>query len=1527
MDSEPKLSKLFLTIDTITALFPLGLTETSDNNSNVEQTMDHPELSFSDPNLGEDSIFQEMPGSFSNYAHSTSRRKGSVNIAEPKRPSSKHSHVEQSPFQAKKEASATVSVEVGSVVAHIDLSLGRIMFQMIDRTLKALSTMDGASKDSATSEAVSTPPTPNSSQPSISISVKRFGVAWLEQLMTESVVGASPPRSTLDASPRDAIIRINLAMVQLASQTRAEEMRTRLHIEKFALSSVDQNMLSFESPRPRSRRSVGTSDPLKNDIEIDYQESKDRRITVVTRPVKVSLDIQSLDDALGSFGGFSGILELGNSISSANTAHSPAVSVAPARARGVHFGDTLPPVAPPEPSKMPKIHVQFGEVAFVLKGKSCALQLQTTSVRVAVRESNVRLKIAEIQLSGPYVDGSSMGPPLLIDVKGTTINFLFTPEEVDLTKLISMITPSKDPYENDEDILIDTLLRQRRKGSVLRAEVTSVDVRISDLEQVKTFEALGAELAKLSKVTKYLPDDDRPGILTLATAQQVEVSLTVNEKFGDLSLSLQNASLAHVGVPSLLAVELGKTTLRRGEELLLHEVATLRPQDQLPMVMVRIVGDEMEPVIKAKLFNVCVEYHVSTVMAALGLSDDGTADDIALGLAASVATITGSSSPKSLSRQSSQSSSSSVHSSKPLHVDLLLRSCGLGLNPRKIPAKALFIMSDAHFSGKTSKKDTFAMAVELRKASLHAIDDIGRIGQQEVPSSLAGLSSLAQRQLRELQEYGYVSLSSISAAEVQINIVSDGKEQAMGVEFKNELFVLESCADSTQTLIAILNGLQPPTPPSTAEKYRTVVPYEQMMESLHVDELMHEEITAEENFMDNADLVSDEVPTNLDFVGSFYGQELPTEEDLGDSMLGEDDLGALASPPAVKQRGGQPLLESFQEQYEVGEEEGFDFSEDHFRESDSHQEGKARKWDSDKGQYHLTNEFKTTHAPLKIRVRNVNIVWNLYDGYDWPRTRGVITQAVEDVEARAEERRQRGRDEEEDLDFVEEDFLFNSVWIGVPIKDEKGTLARQINREIDDLASETGSYATSTATRSTGATIRPGNATKTRRRKLKLERSKNKKIAIQLSDVAADVIVFPADSGQTQNSVNVRVQEFEIFDHVPSSTWSKFVTSQIEPTRREMDRPMIDLELLTVKPVTDLVASELVIQVTVQPLRLHVDQDALDFITRFFEFKDDSIPDDDTSSSEQPFIQRLEVMAVKLKLDYKPKRVDYGGLRSGHTTEFMNFVVLEDCPILLRHAIVYGIPSFDRLHKTLNDVWMPDVKRNQLPQVLTGLAAVRPVVNVASGMRDIVVVPLREYRKDGRIARSLGKGLFAFAKNTTSEAARLGAKVAIGTQNILEGAETFLNPQSSSPRSPSALQEWDDLNAGGDIDNEPRAVSNYANQPLGIKDGLRSASRRFQEDFRRAQDAIFAIPSEAMEVGSGMGMARAIARHGPTIMIRPGIGVAKAVSHTLHGVGNALDKDSKRKIDNVCSLETMIAGIVADFARRNTRLTCGDVPR
>lgn len=298
-------------------------------------------------------------------------------------------------------------------------------------------------------------------------------------------------------------------------------------------------------------------------------------------------------------------------------------------------------------------------------------------------------------------------------------------------------------------------------------------------------------------------------------------------------------------------------------------------------------------------------------------------------------------------------------------------------------------------------------------------------------------------------------------------------------------------------------------------------------------------------------------------------------------------------------------------------------------------------------------------------------------------------------------------------------------------------------------------------------------------------------------------------------------------------------------------------------------------------------------MTRFFEFKDDSSKLQ-TSRSEAPFLQRVEVNAVRVMLDFKPKRVDYAGLRSGRTNEFMNFFILDRADMVLRHVIIYGVSGFDKLNKTLNDIWMPDIKNNQLPGVLAGLAPVRSLVNVGAGVRDLVVVPIREYRKDGRIVRSFQKGALAFAKTTTSELVKLGAKLAIGTQTVLQGAEDFLSQPGPSRTDVSA--GWEDAQLEED---EKKHISLYADQPVGVMQGLRGAYASLERDLLTARDAIVAMPGEVLESATAGEAARAVLRNAPTVILRPAMGVSKALGQTLMGATNSLDPDNRRRIEEV----------------------------
>lgn len=1318
---------------------------------------------------------------------------------------------------------------------------------------------------------------------------------------------------------------------------------TRLRIGTLQVLVGGQDLLNFgkNEAAPIASSTIASDAPAvsvtigQNRVTVTNRPVFD--VSVETTPVSLTVDLTVFEETFSAFGGLSGMLELSNSVLAENGTGSP-ISTKPQK--GVRFvGEPEPAHSGPEI----KLNARIGAVTALLRGTPCSAMLRTSTVKLIYREHGAVATVERVVVSGPHhCDDSHEIAPVGVDLATLRLEYLLTPQDKDLERLLSLITPSRDPYDDHGDILIDTLLRQRRKGSLLRAAIGNVKARLDDWNCLTRLTALGQDLSKLSAVTKYLPEDDRPGLLTLLRLKDVEARLPVNERFGDIKLALQDLHLAHVGLPALLAFSVGALSARQaqGPEVL-HPMLPLSGSDDLPVVMARMLGGEMEPTVKVKLFNICLEYSVPVIVALTGI-DEAKPEELVNQLAQSVANLTMAESSRKLAR-----SPASDHSSpdfKKTRISLLVHDSAIGLTPQKLPSKAVFVLTDAHVATVVPPGDIMKARVELRKASIFVTDQSpSPAAVQAAPAQTPNVNA-TQRLGAFMSKQGYASVGSIMSAVIDVQAKEvEGNEttRQIEVDVKNELFLLETCADSTQTLFATLGALIPPTPPSKVPKYLTQpVPIEDMLQSFSGDPFVQPEHTPETLFDIEQDpgILSvsaidevDDLLAESEMTRSLYGphrgvfgmanedeSETTTGEypETAESLLEEDPF-EMTAEAADMHLGDAALMRDLNRQrkatvsdepVEIGLYEIDDLGFDALG-SGQQALGTAYRFNAPfAGKRGLLNRSKQT-LPFRLRLRDFHLIWHLYDGYDWQRTRDGIVEAVEQVEQRAEERKARRRhsrnDPEEDESVIG-DFLFNSIYIGVPADVDAQEIRRQINRGIDDQTSETESIPVSGISRPTTFSASAQPSRQRHRRRLKLGRSRFHKIAFELKGVSADVLVFPSNSGEVVSSVDLRLKDFEIFDKVPTSTWRKFLTHMnSDPAAREMSKPMFHIQLDNVKTLESFSATEMILHVTVLPLRLHVDQDALDFITRFFEFKDPLMVDSG-EPGEKPFLQRIEVDTVDLCLDYKPKNVDYAGLRSGRTKEFMNFITLEGCNIRLKHAIIYGLRGFDLLHDTLSDIWTPDVTRNQLPKVLSGLAPVRNLANLGIGLRDVVAIPVREYQKDGRIVRSIQKGATHFGKTTASELARLGAKVALGTQTMLSNAEELLAPGSDSGRSApdrriSPEQGWHDI-ASDEDEPEQRAVSAYANQPLGVLAGLKSARRHLEHDLLTARDALIAVQGEVLDSSGPAGVAGAVVRHAPTVILRPVIGTARAVGTTLLGVGNQIDRGNLRRVDDVSCL-------------------------
>ena len=1458
----------------------------------------HQHIHVSAPDLGK-SVTPNVPGAFSvhSIAPTSPRIPPSPSISEtPEKPLDKSVEVILKPLEVR-----------------FDASIGFLLAMVVSRLLEATQGLGSETTDSASNSEAKTP--------DVKITVEEVAVHFLEKL---AGVADTPERifegRTVDFGS-DILLKANISDLRGSVRKSGSQTEASVSVEKFKFGYSNDEIVSFDRQVQMFESVASTFPSAGQDISVKVTTSPENtRVEVNTLPLHVKLDLQRLDETFGWFGGLSSFLNMGSSFSS-NAAKAPKgpVKASPQKPRGVRFEAPINP-NDQTASKENKTDVRINGLRIDVVGRECSALLNTSALKLVNREEGLGIHFSRIRLAGPYLKNSLADAPVVVEVADTRLEYIPLPRNKDLERLLELITPSKVKFdENEDEIMVDTLLRQRRKGPVLCLTVGRVRADACRLQQLTCLPSLVEDLAKLGTVAKYLPEDDRPGLLTLGQIKNVDCTVDIGGRFGAIQAALKDVELAQITIPSLVATAIGSISVTRNkiEELVgTPEMPSPATSVQKPPVLMMRMIDDMEPVLKIKLMGLGVEYRVPTVMDILGLADDATPQDFEASLAASVANL-GDQAHAAIKGTVPRPVSSVEQSktSKPIKVDVAFRDCLIGLNPLGLTSKLTVVLTDAHLDVLPGKGNTVNAVGSLKKASILLIDDISILDSTEAPFAPARHTQVAaSAQATQLCTQGYVNICQISSAKAVVDVVKDAEGEAhIEVEVRDDLLVLETCADSTQTLISLANALKPPTPPSKEIKYRTsVVPVEDLLASITADAFGK----AEGDYDFDSDFVlAQQLGADAGSEYDYYGEEgdgdsplqvdsqYYHQEGIHEELFDATNASLMSGTPIVEETSDGVLLSTAS----LGADSGSDglHIEDNYFQSSPPVQGTAHQWNSKKNTYDQSNDIKVQHSPLKLRVRDVHVIWNLFDGYDWRRTREVISKAVQDVEAKAYERRARAdRRGGFEQDFEEEetvigDFLFNSIYIGIPANRDPTELARAINQELHDNATETESIATTAVTTTTA---RASGQHRSKSKNLKLNRSKRHKITFELRGVNVDLVTFPPSSGETLNSIDIRVHDLDIFDHIPTSTWKKFAMYDHDAGERELGANMVHLELLNTKPVEAMPASEIVLKATILPLRLHVDQDALDFITRFFEFKDESMPIH-VSPSDIPFIQRAEINDVPVKLDFKPKRVDYAGLRSGHTTEFMNFLVLEEARMVLRHVILYGVSGFDRLGEELNDIWMDNVKKTQLPGILAGIAPVRSLVNAGSGIRDLIEIPIREYRKDGRVFRSISKGAAAFAKTTGTEVVKLGAKLAIGTQYALQGAEGLLvNPGggSSSNAAGGAGEEWVDDDAEYSAE-EKKQISLYADQPLGIVQGMRGAYASLARDLSMARDAIIAVPAEVMESASAQGAAKAVLKRAPTIIFRPAIGATKAIGQTLLGATNSLDPQNRRRAEAVSS--------------------------
>ncbi|NP_001395210.1 autophagy-related protein 2 homolog A isoform 3 [Mus musculus] len=439
---------------------------------------------------------------------------------------------------------------------------------------------------------------------------------------------------------------------------------------------------------------------------------------------------------------------------------------------------------------------------------------------------------------------------------------------------------------------------------------------------------------------------------------------------------------------------------------------------------------------------------------------------------------------------------------------------------------------------------------------------------------------------------------------------------------------------------------------------------------------------------------------------------------------------------------------------------------------------------------------------------------------------------------------------------------------------------------------------------------------------------------IQLSKVSFQHEVYPEESaiaGGLGQELDERplsrqvliVQELEIRDRLATSKINKFLhlhTSERLPRRTHSN--MLTIKALHVAPTSSVGGPECCLRVSMMPLRLNVDQDALFFLKDFFTSLAASInpmvpgdtseaprethsrpgspqegqsedtetasnppeaPGSSHSSSDQQPIYFREfrfTSEVPICLDYHGKHVTvdqvgtFMGLLIGLAQ--LNCSELKLKRLCCRHGLL-GVDKV--LCYALNE-WLQDIRKNQLPGLLGGVGPMHSVVQLFQGFRDLLWLPIEQYRKDGRLIRGLQRGAASFGSSTASAALELSNRLVQAIQATAETVYDILSPASPVSRSLQDKRSSRKLRRG--------------QQPADLREGMAKAYDAVREGILDTAQTICDVASRGHEQKGLTGAVGGVIRQLPPTVVKPIIVATEATSNVLGGMRNQILPDAHK---------------------------------
>ncbi|KAM8834324.1 autophagy-related protein 2 homolog B [Synchiropus picturatus] len=457
---------------------------------------------------------------------------------------------------------------------------------------------------------------------------------------------------------------------------------------------------------------------------------------------------------------------------------------------------------------------------------------------------------------------------------------------------------------------------------------------------------------------------------------------------------------------------------------------------------------------------------------------------------------------------------------------------------------------------------------------------------------------------------------------------------------------------------------------------------------------------------------------------------------------------------------------------------------------------------------------------------------------------------------------------------------------------------------------------------------------------------------IQLSKVKFQHEVYSEVQGPTASTEDQLasrqvfvVQDLEIRDRLATSQMNKFLylySSKEMP--RKAHSNMLTVKALHMCPESGQAPQECCLRVSLMPLRLNIDQDALFFLKDFFsslssdvEFfsaptqeavlsssRNSSAPEIACSFTKQagggqnpapiisvPIQRRMShnglersteesdgeppvasftdqpvffrefrfISEVPIRLDYHGKHV---AMEQGTFAGIIIGLTQLNCSELKLKQLCYrqGLLGVDKLFSYAIGEWINDIKKNQLPGLLVGVGPIHSLVQLVQGLRDLVWLPIEQYRKDGRIVRGVQRGTASFGTSTAMAALELTNRMVRTIQAAAETAYDMVSPVPEE-RNTKRIKRYSHFG--------------QAHQPVDLREGVANAYTVVKEGITDTAMTIYDAATREHEQRGITGAVGGVLRQLPPVVVKPLIMATEATSNVLGGMRNQIHPEARQE--------------------------------